>query len=127
VFFSKKKTTGKAGKFRHATALARHPRDRNLLKMEHRPRRIQREQQKFQAFSNFEQPKYRYFLSSKNGARTTLCVFFKHKNSYKTGSKCRLQRHKPAFGGKMLEIRGNPALPSAKKILVLLMMMMISF
>jgi hypothetical protein len=51
----------------------------NLLKKEHRPRRIHREQQKFQVFLNSEQPKYHYFLSSKNEAKTTLRVFFKKK------------------------------------------------
>jgi hypothetical protein len=44
--------------------------------MEDRPRRIRRDQQQFQAFLNSEQPKYRYSLSCKNGATTTLRVFF---------------------------------------------------
>ena len=64
----------------HPTALARHSMNyRNLLKKEHRPRRIHREQQKFQVFLNSEQPKYHYFLSSKNEAKNHLARIFKKK------------------------------------------------
>jgi hypothetical protein len=62
-----------------------------------------------------EHPKYHYFLSSKNGAKTTLRVLFKKQNSKKTGSKCKMQRHNPTFREEILEIRGNPAVPSAQK------------
>jgi hypothetical protein len=49
------------------------------------------------------------------------CAYFsKKQNSYKTGSKCMMQRHKPALGEKLLETRGNAALPSAEKFPVLL-------
>ena len=53
--------------------------------MEHRPRRIRRDQQQFQAFLNSEQPKYRYFLSSKNGAKPPCAYFSKNKTARKRG------------------------------------------
>jgi hypothetical protein len=66
--------------------MAQHSRDYgNLLKMEHLPRRIQQKQQKFQVFLNSDQPKSRYFVPSKNGAKTTLRVSPKKQTAIKRG------------------------------------------